>query len=221
MLNMLDWNIIVHYFPFLAKGALLTLEISILSLILGLIFGLSAALGKLSRNIFVRNMAAFYIWLIRSTPLLVQLFIIYFGLPQLGIDLGPYISGVLGLGLNVGAYNAETIRGGIQSVPSGQQEAARSLGMSSALAMRRIILPQALRIIIPPLGNNFIILIKDTSLVSTITLVELTLTAQRFIGSTYKPFEMYVMAAFLYALLTTSASLLLGKLEARTNKGSR
>lgn len=218
---MLDWNIIFHYFPFLAKGALLTLEISILSLILGLIFGLSAALGKLSRNIVVRGIAVFYIWLIRSTPLLVQLFIIYFGLPQLGIDLGPYISGVLGLGLNVGAYNAETIRGGIQSVPSGQQEAARSLGMSSALAMRRIILPQALRIIIPPLGNNFIILIKDTSLVSTITLVELTLTAQRFIGSTYKPFEMYVMAAFLYAVLTTSASLLLGRLEARTNKGSR
>jgi polar amino acid transport system permease protein len=219
MPTMLDWNIIVHYFPFLAKGALLTLEISILSLILGLIFGLSAALGKLSRNFFVRYIAVFYIWLIRSTPLLVQLFIIYFGLPQLGIDLGPYISGVLGLGLNVGAYNAETIRGGIQSIPQGQQEAARSLGMSSALAMRRIILPQALRIIIPPLGNNFVILIKDTSLVSTITLVELTLTAQRFIGSTYKPFEMYVMAAFLYAVLTTSASLLLGKLETRTAMG--
>ena len=218
---MLDWNIIVHYFPFLAKGALLTLEISILSLILGLIFGLSAALGKLSRNPVLRSIAVFYIWLIRSTPLLVQLFIIYFGLPQLGIDLGPYISGVLGLGLNVGAYNAETIRGGIQSVRKGQKEAARSLGMSSALAMRRIILPQALRIIVPPLGNNFIILIKDTSLVSTITLVELTLTAQRFIGSTYKPFEMYVMAAFLYAVLTTSASFLLGILEKRTQKGSR
>jgi polar amino acid transport system permease protein len=219
MPTMLDWNIIVHYFPFLAKGALLTLEISILSLVLGLIFGLTAALGKLSRNFIVRNVAVFYIWLIRSTPLLVQLFIIYFGLPQLGIDLGPYISGVLGLGLNVGAYNAETIRGGIQSIPKGQHEAARSLGMSSALAMRRIILPQALRIIIPPLGNNFIILIKDTSLVSTITLVELTLTAQRFIGSTYKPFEMYVMAAFLYAVLTTTASLLLGKLETRTAMG--
>jgi polar amino acid transport system permease protein len=221
MPTMLDWNIIVHYFPFLAQGALLTLEISILSLILGLIFGLTAALGKLSRNFIVRYIAVFYIWLIRSTPLLVQLFIIYFGLPQLGIDLGPYISGVLGLGLNVGAYNAETIRGGIQSIPKGQQEAARSLGMSGALAMRRIILPQALRIIIPPLGNNFIILIKDTSLVSTITLVELTLTAQRFIGSTYKPFEMYVMAAFLYAVLTTTASLLLGKLETRTAMGGR
>ncbi len=218
---MLDWEIIIHYFPFLLKGALLTLEISILSLILGLVAGLSAALLKLGNNFLLRNLAAFYIWLIRSTPLLVQLFIIYFGLPQLGIDLGPFMSGVLGLGLNVGAYNAETIRGGIQSIDRGQQEAARSLGMSGALTMRRIILPQALRIIVPPLGNNFIILIKDTSLVSTITLVELTLTAQRFIGSTYKPFEMYVMAAFLYAVLTTTASVLLGKLEARTNKGRR
>lgn len=218
---MLDWNIIVHYFPFLAKGALLTLEISILSLILGLIFGLTAALCKLSANPLLRWPAAFYIWLIRSTPLLVQLFIIYFGFPQMGIDLGPYLSGVLGLGLNVGAYNAETIRGGIISVPKGQSEAARSLGMSAGLAMRRIILPQALRIIIPPLGNNFIILIKDTSLVSTITLVELTLTAQRFIGSTYKPFEMYLMAAVLYAVMTTTASLLLSLVEKRTRKEER
>ncbi|MCP4688395.1 MAG: amino acid ABC transporter permease [Desulfobacterales bacterium] len=218
---MLDWNIIVHYFPFLLQGALLTLEISLLSLLLGIIFGLSAALCKLGRNPILRGTATFYIWLIRSTPLLVQLFIIYFGLPQIGIDLGPFISGVLGLGLNVGAYNAETIRGGIVSIPPGQTEAARSLGMSGALAMRRVILPQALRIIIPPLGNNFIILIKDTSLVSTITLVELTLTAQRFIGSTYKPFEMYLMAAALYAVMTTTASLLLGKLEKRTNTRRR
>lgn len=218
---MLDWNIIVHYFPFLVKGALLTLEISILSLILGLIFGLTAALCKLSANPLLRWPAAFYIWLIRSTPLLVQLFIIYFGFPQIGIDLGPFLSGVLGLGLNVGAYNAETIRGGIISVPKGQSEAARSLGMSAGLAMRRIILPQALRIIIPPLGNNFIILIKDTSLVSTITLVELTLTAQRFIGSTYKPFEMYLMAAVLYAVMTSTASLLLSLVEKRTRKEER
>ncbi len=218
---MLDWNIIAHYFPFLLKGALLTLEISIFSLILGLICGLSAALCKLSRNPLLRYPAVFYVWLIRSTPLLVQLFIIYFGLPQLGIDLGPYISGVLGLGFNVGAYNAETIRAGIQSIPIEQTEAARSLGMGNSLVMRRIVLPQALRIIIPPLGNNFIILIKDTSLVSAITLVELTLTAQRFIGSTYKPFEMYIMAAFLYAVLTTTVSLLLGKLEKRTDRGHR
>ncbi len=218
---MLDWNIIIHYFPFLLKGALLTLQIAILSLVLGLAFGLGAALCKLTRNPFLRWPAIFYVWLVRSTPLLVQLFIIYFGFPQMGIDLGPFWSGVLGLALNVGAYNAETIRGGIVSVPAGQTEGARSLGMSGALTMRRIILPQALRIIIPPLGNNFIILIKDTSLVSTITLVELTLTAQRFIGSTYKPFEMYLMAAALYAVMTSTASLLLSWLEKRTRNEAR
>lgn len=218
---MLDWNIIIHYFPFLLKGALLTLQIAILSLVLGLAFGLGAALCKLTRNPFLRWPAIFYVWLVRSTPLLVQLFIIYFGFPQMGIDLGPFWSGVLGLALNVGAYNAETIRGGIISVPAGQTEGARSLGMSGALTMRRIILPQALRIIIPPLGNNFIILIKDTSLVSTITLVELTLTAQRFIGSTYKPFEMYLMAAALYAVMTSAASLLLSWLEKRTRNEAR
>lgn len=212
---MLDWQIIVHYFPFLAKGAVLTLEISVLALILGFVFGLVAALFKLSKNPLIKGLAGFYVWLVRSTPLLVQLFLIYFGLPQLGIDLGPFFSGVLGLALNTGAYNAEAIRGGIMSVSAGQMEASRSLGMSSKLAMRRIILPQAMRISLPSLGNNFVILIKDTSLVSTITLVELTLTAQRLIGSTYKPFEMYLMAAFLYALLTSITSLILHRVERR------
>jgi len=212
---MLDWQIITHYFPFLLKGAWLTLEISVISVLLGLVFGLIAALCKLSHNKLLRGAASFYIWLIRSTPLLVQLFIIYFGLPQLGIDLSPMFAGILGLSLNAGAYNAETIRGGIISVHSGQMEASRSLGMSFGLAMRRIILPQALRIIIPPLGNNFIILIKDTSLVSTITVIELTMTAQRLIGSTYKPFEMYLMAAVLYAIMTSAAALLLQTFEKR------
>ena len=217
---MLDWSVMFHYFPFLLKGALLTLEISVISLVFGLIIGLAAALGILSKNPLLRWPARFYVWLIRSTPLLVQLFIIYFGLPQFGVDLSPFWSGVLGLALNTGAYNAETIRGGILAVPKGQLEAARSLGMSGALTMRRIVLPQAMRLIIPPLGNNFIILIKDTSLVSTITLVELTLTAQRLIGSTYKPFEMYIMAAFLYAILTTGSSLLLRQVERRTEWGT-
>jgi len=150
----------------------------------------------------------------------VQLFIIYYGLPQFGLSLNPFWSGVLALALNTGAYNAETIRAGILSVPKGQVEAARSLGMGPGLTMRRIILPQALRLIVPPLGNNFVILIKDTSLVSTITLVELTLTAQRLIGSTYKPFEMYLMAALLYAVMTTGATLLLRRFERRTAWGA-
>ncbi len=216
----LDWAIIAHYFPFLLKGALLTLEISIFSLLFGLIVGLLAALCVLSKNLLLQWPARFYVWLIRSTPLLVQLFIIYFGLPQFGLNLSPFWSGVLALALNTGAYNAETIRAGILSVPHGQVEAARSLGMGPALTMRRIILPQAMRLIIPPLGNNFVILIKDTSLVSTITLVELTLTAQRLIGSTYKPFEMYLMAALLYAVLTTAATLVLRQLERRMAWGT-
>ena len=217
---MLDWSVIFHYFPFLLKGALLTLQISVVSLALGLVFGLVAALCVLAKNPLLHWPARFYVWLIRSTPLLVQLFIIYFGLPQFGLDLSPFWSGVLGLALNTGAYNAETIRGGILAVPRGQTEAARTLGMSGTLTMRRIVLPQALRLIIPPLGNNFVILIKDTSLVSTITLMELTLTAQRLIGSTYKPFEMYLMAALLYAVLTTGASLLLRTVERRTLWGN-
>lgn len=216
---MLDWSIIVHYFPFLLKGAWLTLQISVISLALGLAVGLVAALGILSKNPLLHYPGRFYVWIIRSTPLLVQLFIIYFGLPQFGIDLSPFWSGVLGLALNTGAYNAETIRGGIIAVPCGQVEASRSLGMSATQTMRRIVLPQAMRLIIPPLGNNFVILIKDTSLVSTITLVELTLTAQRLIGSTYKPFEMYLMAAFLYTVLTTSASFLLRLFERRAMRG--
>jgi polar amino acid transport system permease protein len=212
---MLDWSVVIHYFPFFLKAAVLTLQISVISLVLGLAVGLLAALCVLSKNLLLQWPARFYVWLIRSTPLLVQLFIIYFGFPQFGLDFSPFWSGVLALALNTGAYNTETIRGGILSVPPGQVEAARSLGMSAALTMWRIVLPQALRLIIPPLGNNFVILIKDTSLVSTITLVELTLTAQRLIGSTYKPFEMYLMAAFFYALLTTGASFLLKKLESR------
>lgn len=212
---MLDWSVIVQYFPFLLKGALLTLQISAVSLVLGLIAGLVAALCILSRNPLLQWPARFYVWIVRATPLLVQLFLVYFGLPQFGIDMSPFWSGVLALALNTGAYNAETIRAGILAVPHGQIEAARSLGMAPSLTMRRIVLPQAVRMIIPPLGNNFVILIKDTSLVSTITLVELTLTAQRLIGSTYKPFEMYLMAALLYAILTTTADFMLRQFERR------
>ncbi len=212
---MFDWAIIVKYLPILSEAALLTLYISIISLVLGLVFGLAAALARLSRNPVFYAIGSFYIWLIRSTPLLVQLFLIYYGLPQFGLDLSPFVSGVLGLALNVGAYNAETIRGGIQSISHGQTEAALSIGMSHAQTMRRIILPQAIRNIIPPLGNNFIILIKDTSLVSTITLVELTMKTQQLVGTTYKPFELYLAATILYAVMTTATAMILRVVEKR------
>jgi len=212
---MFDWTIIVKYLPILSEAAVLTVYIAIISLILGLIFGLAAALAKLSHNIVLRSIANFYVWLIRSTPLLVQLFLIYYGLPQFGLNLSPFTSGVLALALNVGAYNAETIRGGIQSISHGQTEAAMTIGMNHAQTMRRIILPQALRNIIPPLGNNFIVLIKDTSLVSTITLVELTMKTQQLVGTTYKPFELYLAATILYALMTSITALALSKVEKR------
>ncbi|WP_432452583.1 MULTISPECIES: amino acid ABC transporter permease [unclassified Agarivorans] len=210
---MFDWAIIIKYMPVLSEAAILTLYIAIVALALGLAFGLIAALAKVSNNLLFRAIANFYIWLIRSTPLLVQLFLIYYGLPQFGLDLSPFLSGVLGLALNVGAYNAETIRAGIQSIGQGQTEAAKSIGMNHAQTMRRIILPQALRNIIPPLGNNFIILIKDTSLVSTITLVELTMKTQQLVGTTYKPFELYLAATMLYAVMTSVTAALLHKLE--------
>ncbi len=212
---MFDWAIIVKYMPILGEAAILTLYIAVVALALGLVFGLAAALAKVSNNVVLRAIASFYIWLIRSTPLLVQLFLIYYGLPQFGLDLSPFLSGVLGLALNVGAYNAETIRAGIQSIGLGQTEAAKSIGMNHAQTMRRIILPQALRNIIPPLGNNFIILIKDTSLVSTITLVELTMKTQQLVGTTYKPFELYLAATILYAIMTSVTAMLLHKVERR------
>ena len=204
---MLDWNIMVHYFPFLLKATILTLEISLLSLVLGLIFGLSAALCKLARNPFLRMPATFYIWLIRSTPLLVQLFIIYFGFPQLGIDLGPFMSGVLGLALNVGAYNAETIRGGIISVPRGQTEAARSLGMTINLSMRRIILPQALRVIIPPLTSQMLNLTKNSSLAVAIGYPDFVSVAGTVINQTGQAIEgvLLIMIVYLFFSLSTSA----------------
>jgi len=204
---MLDIDVMIKYFPLMGDAFLMTIYLSIISLVIGLVFGLGGALAKLSSNPILRGIGIFYVWLIRSTPLLVQLFIIYFGLPQFGIDIPAFVAGALGLGINVGAYNAETIRSGIQAINKGQSEAAASLGMNDMQAMRRIILPQALKIMVPPLGNNFIILVKDTSLVSTITIIEITMRAQMLIGSSYKAFEMYLMAAVLYAILTSTIAL--------------
>ncbi|MCW5222291.1 amino acid ABC transporter permease [Verminephrobacter aporrectodeae] len=212
---MLDIHIVSEYLPMLCQAAGTTVELTLLATILGLVIGLAAALGRLSRHAAVRAVAGSYVWLIRSTPLLVQLFIIYFGLPQFGVELSPFASGVIGLALNVGAYNAETIRAGILAVPHGQIEASRSLGFGAAKTMRLVILPQALRLIVPPLGNNLIILTKDTSLVSTITLAELFMRTQQLVSATFKPFELYFACAMIYAVLTTATSLVLRQLERR------
>lgn len=209
----MDFQLIMDSIPILLQGAWITVTVTIISMALGLILGMIAALAKLSKLKIVSWLANQYIDIVRGTPLLVQLFLIYYGLPQIGITIDPFPSAVLGLGINTGAYVAEVIRSGIQAVDKGQREAAFALGMNPVQTMRLIILPQAFKIIIPPLGNQFILLIKDSSLVSTITLVELTRTAQRIISTTYKPIELYLLAALMYYIISLLATKLLNKLE--------
>jgi len=216
----LDFSIIFKYLPFLLQGAVLTIELAVLGIAMGIIIGLVAALLKISHTP-LRYIAHVYIWLIRGTPLLVQLFLIYFGLPQLGITLDAFTSSVIGLGINSGAYLAEVFRGGIEAIPKGQTEASLSLGMGKFLTLRRIIFPQALRIAIPSLGNQFIITLKDSSLCSVITMSELLQTSQRFASVTYAPMELYTAAAVLYLLMTTVISGLLHSLEWRLSKENR
>ncbi|OLN25349.1 amino acid ABC transporter permease [Desulfosporosinus metallidurans] len=216
----LDFSIIIKYLPFMLQGAGLTIELAVLGIAFGILLGLVAALLKISHTP-LRFIAHFYIWLIRGTPLLVQLFLIYFGLPELGIKLNAFASSVLGLGINSGAYIAEVFRGGIEAIPVGQTEASLSLGMGKLLTMRRIIFPQALRIALPSLGNQFIISLKDSSLCSVITMSELLQTSQRFASVTFASMEFYTAAAALYLLMTTVLSAVLRSLEWRLSKENR
>jgi polar amino acid transport system permease protein len=163
----------------------------------------------------LRWISSFYIWFIRGTPTLVQIFIIYFGLPQFGIRLSPFTAGALALGINSGAYVAEIIRSGLLAIPKGQTESSLALGMSRADMMTRIILPQVFRIILPPLTNEAITSLKNTSLLSTITVVELTLYSQMIIASTFRPFEFYAASAFIYLFMTTILSQLATWMERR------
>lgn len=212
---MLDFSLVTEFIPFLLKASLMTLELSIVSIILGLLLGLVAALMKISTIKPLVWFADLYIWVIRGTPMLVQLFLVYFGLPQFGIELGPFTSAVIALGINSGAYIAEIYRGGMLSIPKGQTEAAQSLGMNYGTIMKRIILPQAFRVSIPALGNQAISMLKDSSLASLVTVSELMMVSQRFAATNYAFFEFYIVAALLYLLLTTIFSFVLNKIEYR------
>lgn len=218
---MLDFTLVSDFIPFLLQAALVTLELSIVSIILGLLLGLVAALMKISNVKPLVWIADFYIWVIRGTPMLVQLFLVYFGLPQVGIELGPFTAGVIALGINSGAYIAEIYRGGMLSIPKGQTEAAQSLGMSYATIMKRIILPQAVRVSIPALGNQAISMLKDSSLASLVTVSELMMVSQRFAATNYAFIEFYITAALLYLFLTTIFSFILKKIEYRLSVSDR
>ena len=197
----MDIDLMMKVYPFFLEAAWVTVQLSVLTAILGLTCGSLGAAARLSRHAVLRWIGAAYVSFIRGTPALIQLFILYFGGPQVGIQLDAFEAGVIGLGVNIGAYMTETIRGAIISIDKGQVEAARTLGMGRFQAFRKVVLPQAMRLMIRPLGVNINALIKGTALVAAISVVELTYTAQRYIGSTYKPFEMFLMSGLLYMVI--------------------
>ncbi len=191
----------LSYLPLLARGALVTVELSVLSMILAVSLGLFIALIRLYSPAAVRGVATFYVEVIRGTPLLIQLFLIFYGLPHVGIKLSPMLAAILGLGLNYSAYEAENYRAGIQSIPRTQMEAALALGMSRFQALRYVIVPQAMRLVIPPVTNDFIALLKDSSLVSVITMVELTKAYSQLASIHYDYLGIGLLAAGMYFLV--------------------
>jgi len=205
--------------PTLLWAALVfTIPLTLLSFTLGLALGLVTAIARLFGARPVVAVARFYVWVIRGTPLLVQLFVIFYGLPSIGILLDAFPAALIGFTLNVGAYTSEIIRAVIASVPRGQWEAAYSIGMSWSQAMRRTILPQATRVAVPPLSNTFISLVKDTSLAAAITVPELFQTAQRIVATTYEPLILYIEAALIYLALSSVLSALQVRLERRFSR---
>ena len=210
-------QLLVDSAPLLLQGAGYTIELSVGAMVLGLALGLTVALLRLSPLRALRAVAGFYVSFIRGTPLLVQLFLIYYGLAQFGWRLDPIPAALIGLTLNVGGYASETLRGAIASIERGQWEAAYSIGMTSSQAMRRVILPQAARVALPPLGNTFISLIKDTSLAATIQVPELFRQAQLITARTYEVFTMYITAAALYWLMSSVLAWLQHRAETRAS----
>jgi polar amino acid transport system permease protein len=211
----MDLALMQRVLPFFLEAAWVTVQISVLALLLGFVIAGLLAITRLSNISLLRFLSGAYVSVFRGTPCLVQLFVLYFGGPQIGLELEPYSAGIIGLGLNIGAYMAESIRGAIASVDCGQMEAARSIGFDRERTLRLIILPQAARLMIRPLGVNAVALVKGSALVSTISVVELTYTAQRFISSTYKPFEIFAVAAVLYMIIVYVVVMIVDLLDKR------
>ena len=209
----LDVSVVLTKIPILLEGCVVTLQISFFALLLGMIFGIAGALCRISANRALNSIAFMYVWVIRGTPVMVQLFILYFGLPQLGIKLPSMVAGVLGLAINTGAYVTEIIRAGIQAVDKGQMEAALSVGMSFRQAMVRIIGPQATKICIPPLVNQFIMTLKNSSIASLVTITELFRTGEQIIYTTFRSFEVYMAVAVLYLLMNSVFMIIADRLE--------
>lgn len=212
-------QLMIDSFPsLLYAGIVFTVPLTLSSFALGLSLGFVVALVRLFGPKPLVAVVRFYVWLIRGTPLLVQLFVIFYGLPKAGIVFDPFPAALLGFSLSVGAYTSEVIRAVIESVPRGQWEAAYSIGMTWGQAMRRTILPQAARTAVPPLFNTFISLIKDTSLAAVLTVPELFQAAQRIASVTYEPLILYTETALIYLLFSSVLSVLQGRMEQRYGK---
>jgi len=220
----LDWLLIWRSLPLLLEGGWITIQLTSIAVGIGLVIGTIAGMARLSQVKILRIPAAIYIDFIRGTPLIVQIFIVYMGLPQvLQRPIPPFLAAICALSANSGAYIAEIVRAGIQSIARGQREAAQSLGMTPWQTMWYIILPQAFRRIIPPLGNEFIAMLKDSALVSVISMEELLRRGQVIIGRTFKPFEIYITVALIYLIMTIVLSRLVSygekKLEVTGHTG--
>ena len=209
--------------PLLLEGLEMTVMISLLSIAIGILIGLAMCLFGMAKNVVLRGISAVYIWLIRGTPMIVQAFIVFFGVPQVinmfipGFTLSPVTAGLITLSLNAGAYLAEIFRGGISAVPKGQTEAARSLGLSSGKTFIKVVLPQAIKIAIPSMVNQFIITIKDTSILSVIGLADLVNRAKVYVGSSYLFFETYVLVAIFYLIIISILMIISKHVEKKFN----
>ncbi|MCG7844617.1 MAG: amino acid ABC transporter permease, partial [Methanomassiliicoccales archaeon] len=209
-----DWTIIPEYFPVFMRGLETTLLIAVISIILGFIGGIFVGMGRISRNPVIYGLSTVYVEAFRGTPLLIQIFLVYLGLPQLGIYVSsPLVAGLIALSLNSAAYQAEIFRGGVQSISKGQMEAARSLGLNYNQSLFAVVIPQAIRNALPPYTNEFITMIKDSSLVMTIGVLELTLRGKLISATTGQSIPVLIFVAILYFVLTFSTSRIMRVVE--------
>jgi len=203
---MFDWNVVTYAAPILAHGVVMTLQVSSVAAVLGLAIGLATGLASLSNNAVLRGVIRLYVEFIRGTPLLIQIFLVFFALPVVGIRLPEFWAGVVALALNAGAYIAEVVRGTVGSIERGQSEAALSIGMTRRSTLFWVLLPQAWRPMLPALTNDLITLTKNSSLLSVISIYELTRAGQAIIATHFAPFEIFLLLALYYwALISTLA----------------
>ncbi len=207
--------------PLFLTGLKLTVSISVLAILIGMVIGFITCLFRISKNVLLKAVSGIYVWIIRGTPMIVQAFIVYFGIPQViqlfvpGFKIDSYTAGLITLSLNAGAYLSEVFRGGLMAIPKGQTEAARSLGLSKTKTMIKVILPQAIKISIPSMVNQFIITIKDSSILSVIGLADLVNRAKVYVGSSYQFFATYTVVALYYLVIISILMVISAYLEKR------